>query len=57
MDKRSPRKRQPDWDSGVKLQLLHFRSLSIRKKVKIVEEMEGLARYMSERKKRRLSAA
>jgi hypothetical protein len=44
---------KPDWNSGVRLQLLHFRSLPIKEKIQIVEDMEFLTRFMLEKKKQR----
>jgi hypothetical protein len=43
--------KHPDWESGVKLQLMSFKSFPIKKKIKMVEEMEYLAKYMLRKKK------
>ena len=47
---------KPDWNSGVRLQLLHFRSLPIKEKIQIVEDMDQLALFMLEKKKKRETA-
>lgn len=59
MHKQKPSKAaaKPDWNSGVRLQLLHFRSLPIKEKIQIIEDMELLAGYMLKKKKSRLQSS
>jgi hypothetical protein len=55
--KKTQIKIKQDWDRGVRLQLLRFRSFPIKKKIKIVEDMEIVAQFMQRKKKQRLGAA
>jgi hypothetical protein len=50
--KRKPASHKPDWNTGARLQLLHFRSLSFEEKIRIVEGMEDIVRYFRAKRKR-----
>jgi hypothetical protein len=45
-----------DWQSGIRIQLMHFKSLPFKEKIKIVEDMESMIVFFKQKKQKRVSA-
>lgn len=44
-----------DWQSGIRIQLMRFKSLPFKEKIKIVEDMESMVVFFKQKKRTRVT--